>query len=202
MFCFRHSLIRLVIFLYFFSPPPSFVFPEVQCPQLNVETHLRACSYALQSSEDFVHQAVILIFQGIRNPAVMVPAVMVSLLSFPELRFLLKQRFVGRSLCLCWITTEYGFALVLTELVFFSLLKHIAVYLFLICYAYKLLKLYVRSVVVPKLPGCVRPELPEGPSSMHSLSSAIPSIFFSSVCIYFSSFILTSGYKISTVLLF
>lgn len=84
---------------------------------------------------------------------------------------------------------------------FFSLLKHIAVYLFLICYAYKLLKLYVRSVVVPKLPGCVWPELPEGPSSMHSLSSAIPSIFFSSVCIYFSSFILTSGYKISTVLL-
>lgn len=64
---------------------------------------------------------------------------------------------------------------------FFSLLKHIAVYLFLICYAYKSLKLFVKSGVVPKLPGYVRPELPEGPSLMHSLSLATPSIIFSSV---------------------
>jgi len=63
----------VVWFCFFFPPSPFFVFPEVQCPKLNVETQLRACLCALQSNEDFVLQAVILISQDIRYPAVVVP---------------------------------------------------------------------------------------------------------------------------------
>lgn len=169
---------------------PKLTFPslrtEVQCPELVVETQLRACS-TLQSNENFVIQAVILISQVIRYPTVMVPfycrlTLMHSqplILSWTELPSEEGLCQFFPSLYLGWITAEYGFALFVIELCGFSLLKHIAVCLFLICYAYKSFKLCVKSCTVPKLPGCVLPELPGGPCFIHALNLATLSMVFS-----------------------
>lgn len=160
-------------------------------------SQLRACSCALQNNENFVLQAVILISQDMRYPAVMVRfycrlTLMHSLPLILSRTELPSEEGLCRffpSLYLGWITAECGFALFLIELCVFSLLKHIAVCLFLICYAYKSFRLCVKSCRVPNLPGCVLPELPEGPCFMHALNLATLSMTFSQrVWICFSRF--------------
>lgn len=150
-----------------------------------MEIQLRECTRALQSTEDFVLRGC-----DPDTPRYQVSCCGGAFLSQadtadPWLSILsgaevpsdegLYQSFP--SLYLHWIRSVYGFALVLTEL-FFSLIKHISVCLFVICYAYKSFKSYVRSYVVLKLPGCALPELLEGPYLMHSLSSSTMNIIF------------------------
>lgn len=203
-FSFRHSLISLSFFFLLFFPSPFFVSSEMQCPKLNVETplvHYRAMKSLFSRLWSWCPKISDILLWWCHFIADSHWCI-VSLLSFPELRFLLKKGFVSCYLAYICVGLQLNMALHLFLQIFFSLLKHIAVCLFLICYAYKSFKLYVKKLCSTQAARLCATRAAWGTLLDTFFEFGYPEYnFFQCVCIYFSSFIQTSGYETSTVLL-